>query len=334
MPQAVLITRATFPDIADRLRKYFIVTDNPTDAIWTPGELTSRLQGKAGVMSTGTERIDADLLDACPELKVVCNIGAGYNNVSVDECTDRGVLVTNTPDVLTETTADLGFALMMVTARRIFAAERFLRGGDWIKTGVHNQFAGSDVNGTTLGVLGMGRIGRAVARRGARGFSMRVLYHNRSRLSRDLEAESSATWVDKATLLRESDHLVLVLSYSTTTHHTIGARELAQMKPTATLTNISRGGIVDENALADALETGIIGAAGLDVFEGEPTLNPRLMSLRNVVMTPHIGSASLRTRRDMAALAVDNLLAALGQGPNPGHPPTPINPVVLDRRMP
>jgi gluconate 2-dehydrogenase len=282
-------------------------------------------------MSTGSERIDARLLDACPQLKAVCNVGVGYNNVDVDACTARGVLVTNTPDVLTETTADLGFALMMATARRLSESERFLRRGEWTKTGIHDQFVGGDVHGATLGILGMGRIGRAIARRGALGFGMRVIYHNRSKLSADLEAESRALWVNKATLLKESDHLVLVLPYSPASHHAIGAAELAQMKPTATLTNIARGGIVDDAALAVALRAGTIAAAGLDVYENEPKLNPALLDLPNTVLTPHIGSASVHTRRAMAALTADNLIAALGKGPNAGRPPTPVNPDVLLR---
>lgn len=331
MRQAVLITRATFPDIAAHLREHFDVSDNPADEVFSSRELIARLQGKAAVMSTGTERIDASLLDACPQLKAVCNIGAGYNNVDVAACTGRGVLVTNTPDVLTETTADLGFALMMATARRISEAERFLRRGEWTRTGIYDQFAGGEVHGTTLGILGMGRIGRAVARRGALGFGMRVLYHNRSRLAAELEAEAQAHWVDRATLLKESDHLVLVLSYSPATHHMIGAPELAQMKPTATLTNIARGGIVDDTALISALRAGTIAAAGLDVFEGEPRLSPGLLELPNVVLTPHIGSASVDTRRKMARLAADNMIAALGRGPNAGRPPTPLNPAVRGR---
>ena len=332
MRPAVLVTRATFPDIADRLREHFDVSDNPADTVWSPTELIARLRGKQGVMSTGSERIDANLLDACPQLKAVCNVGVGYNNVDVAACTARGVLVTNTPDVLTETTADLGFALMMATARRLSESERFLRCGEWLKTGIHDQFVGGDVHGATLGILGMGRIGQAIARRGALGFGMRVVYHNRSPLAPALEAESRARWVDKATLLKESDHLVLVLPYAPASHHAIGAAELAQMKPTATLTNIARGGIVDDAALAAALRAGTIAAAGLDVYENEPKLNPALLDLPNIVLTPHIGSASVHTRRAMAALTVDNLIAALGQGPNAGRPPTPVNPEALRRQ--
>jgi gluconate 2-dehydrogenase len=324
MSTAVLATRATFADVLERLREHFTVEHNPTDTVWSRAELIQRLQGKQGVMSTGSERIDAALLDACPQLKAVCNVGVGYNNIDVDACRARGVIVTNTPDVLTETTADFGFALMMATARRITESERAVRRGEWTRTGIHDHFAGSDVHGATLGILGMGRIGQAIARRGSAGFGMRVIYHNRSRLAPALEAASGARYVDKHTLLREADHLVLVLPYSASSHHAIGAAELALMKRSATLTNIARGGIVDDAALAEALRAGTIAAAGLDVFEGEPAIHPALLELPTIVITPHIGSATLRTRRAMAALAADNLVAALGHGPDAGRPPTPV----------
>ncbi|MEJ8846037.1 D-glycerate dehydrogenase [Variovorax rhizosphaerae] len=332
MRPSVLATRATFPDIADRLHLYFDVEDNPSDTIWSPAELRQRLQGKQGVMSTGSERIDAALLDACPQLRAVCNVGVGYNNVDLAACTARGVLVTNTPDVLTETTADYGFALMLATARRIAESQDFVRRKEWTKTGIFDMFVGGDVHGSTLGILGMGRIGRAIARRGALGFGMKVIYHNRSRLPAEAEAESGARYVDKATLLKEADHLILVLPYSPESHHAIGAAELAQMKPSATLTNIARGGIVDDAALAEALRAGTIAAAGLDVFEGEPTIHPRLIGLPNALLTPHIGSASVQTRRAMAALTIDNLIAALGFGPRAGQSPTPVNPQVLTQQ--
>jgi len=329
MRPSILITRATFPDVAVHLREHFNVEDNPDDTVWPREELIRRLQGKQGVMSTGSERIDAELLGACPALKAVCNVGVGYNNVDVAACTARGVLLTNTPNVLTETTADFGFALMMATARRITESERFLRNGQWRKTGIHDQFVGPDIHSATLGILGMGRIGQAIARRGALGFGMRVIYHNRSRLAPELEAAVQARYVDKATLLKEADHLVLVLPYSASSHHAIGAAELAQMKSDATLTNIARGGVVDDAALAHALREGRIAAAGLDVFEGEPAVHPELLQLPNVVLTPHIGSASIQTRRAMASLTADNLIAALGLGPQTGRPPTPVNPEVL-----
>ncbi|HNJ84090.1 MAG TPA: D-glycerate dehydrogenase, partial [Piscinibacter sp.] len=282
------------------------------------------LAGKAGAFITGSERIDAEVLDANPQLRAVCNMAVGYNNIDVDACTARGVVATNTPDVLTETTADFGFALMMATARRIAESEHFLRRGEWTKW-AYDMFAGSDVHGATLGILGMGRIGQAVARRGALGFGMKVIYHNRSRLAPEFEAPLGARYVSKEELLRECDHLVIVVPYSPASHHAIAAAELALMKPSATLTNIARGGVVDDAALAAALRERRIAAAGLDVFEGEPKVHPDLLSVPNVVLTPHIASATVATRRAMASLAADNLIAAL----TGGTPPTPINPQVL-----
>ncbi len=328
MKPAVLVARAVFPEVVERLREHFEVEDNPTDRVFSGAELTLKLRGKVGAFTTGSERIDAELLAANPQLRVVANMAVGYNNFDLPACTARGVLCTNTPDVLTETTADFGFALMMATARRITESERFLRRGDWTQWSF-DMFTGGDIHGATLGILGMGRIGQAIARRGAHGFGMKVIYHNRSRLDAALEAECKAAHVSKPELLRQADHLVLVLPYSPASHHAIGAAELALMKPTATLTNIARGGIVDDAALAHALSQRQIAAAGLDVFEGEPAVHPDLLKLANVVLTPHIASASVATRRAMAHLAADNLIAALGFGPLAGKPPTPINPEVL-----
>ena len=321
---AVLVSRALFPEVLERLRRHFEVEDNPEDEVLAAPALRQRLQAKQGLLAAGGERISAELLAACPTLRVVANMAVGYNNIDVPACTARGVLVSNTPDVLTETTADFGFALMMAAARRMSEAERYLREGRWTKWR-YDLLTGSDVHGATLGILGMGRIGQAIARRGAAGFGMRVLYHNRSRLPPDTEAALGAQYVDKPALLSQADHLVLVLPYSAASHHAIGAAELALMKPTATLTNIARGGIVDDAALAAALRAGRIAAAGLDVFEGEPAVHAELLALPNVVLTPHIASASLRTRRAMADLAADNLIAAL----TGGVPPTPVNPEVL-----
>jgi gluconate 2-dehydrogenase len=324
---AVLVARAVFPDTIEKLRAHFEVEDNPADRIYTKPELIEKLKGKVGAFITGSERIDAEVLDAHPQLRAVCNMAVGYNNIDVDACTARGVVATNTPDVLTETTADFGFALMMAAARRIAESEHFLRRGEWNRW-AYDMFAGSDVHGATLGILGMGRIGQAVARRGALGFGMQVIYHNRSRLAPDIEAPLGARYVGKEELLREADHLVIVVPYSASSHHAIGAAELALMKPTATLTNIARGGVVDDAALAAALRERRIAAAGLDVFEGEPKVHPDLLTVPNVVLTPHIASATVATRRAMADLAADNLIAAL----TGGTPPTPINPQVLARR--
>ena len=318
---AILVARAVFADITERLRLHFVVEDNAQDAVWSAEQLTRRLQGKAGAFITGGERVDATVLQACPDLRVVCNMAVGYNNIDVPACTARGVLVTNTPNVLTETTADFAFALMMAAARRMAESERFLRAGQWTRWS-YDMFTGSDVFGATLGILGMGRIGQALARRAALGFNMPVLYHNRTRLPKQVERPLAARWVDKTTLLRQADHLVLVLPYSAASHHAIAAAELAQMKPTATLTNIARGGIVDDAALAVALREGRIAAAALDVYEGEPALHPDLLAVSNVVLTPHIGSATVATRHAMASLAANNLIAAL----TGGRPPTPVNP--------
>ena len=321
---SILIARAVFPEVIARLRQHFEVDTTDADDVWPQPELIRRLQGKAGLFITSGEKIDATLLAACPELRAVCSMAVGYNNVDVSACTAHGVLVSNAPDVLTETTADFGFALMMATARRIAESEHFLRRGDWVKWS-YDLFAGADVHGATLGVLGMGRIGQAIARRGALGFGMKVIYHNRSRLDAVLEAPLGARWVDKDTLLREADHLVIVLPYSAASHHAIGAAELALMKPSATLTNIARGGVVDDAALAQALAERRIAAAGLDVFEGEPAVHTGLLAVPNVVLTPHIASASAATRRAMAMLAADNLIAAL----TGGRVLTPVNPEVL-----
>jgi glyoxylate/hydroxypyruvate/2-ketogluconate reductase len=324
--QQVLVARAVFPETLARLAEHFDVQANQEDKVYSKAQLIQHLQGKAGAFTTGSERIDAEVLAACPQLRVVANMAVGYNNFDIAACTAAGVLATNTPDVLTETTADFGFALMMSAARRMAESEHYLRRGEWKKWS-YDMLTGSDVHGATLGILGMGRIGQAIARRGALGFGMRVIYHNRSRLSPELEAPIQARYVDKATLLREADHLVLVLPYSAASHHSIGAAELALMKPSATLTNVARGGIVDDAALAAALRERRIAAAALDVFEGEPAVHPDLLNVPNVVLTPHIASATVATRRAMADLAAANLIAAL----TGVVPATPINPEVLVR---
>jgi gluconate 2-dehydrogenase len=323
----LLMARAVFPEVLERLSAHFEVQANQADTVWSKAELTERLKGKQAAFTTGGDRIDAEVLAACPDLKICANMAVGYNNIDIDAMTAAGVLATNAPDVLTETTADFGFALLMATARRIAESEHFLRAGQWTKWSF-DMFAGSDIHGATLGILGMGRIGQGIARRGAHGFGMNVIYHNRSRLEAGLEAECKARYVSKEELLKTADHLVLVLPYSAASHHAMGAAELALMKPTATLVNIARGGIVDDAALALALKNKTIAAAGLDVFEGEPLVHPGLLDVPNVVLTPHIASASIPTRLAMANLAADNLIAFIG-----GKAPlTPLNPAVLERR--
>ncbi|WP_045534351.1 2-hydroxyacid dehydrogenase [Serpentinimonas maccroryi] len=304
----VLITRRLFPEVQQRLGEHFELRDNPDDVVWSPAELIERLQGQWGVLATQGDRIDASVLAACPDLRVVANMAVGYNNLDLDALERHGVQASNTPDVLTESTADFGLALLLATARRITEGERYLRAGRW-KQWAADMLLGAEVHHSTLGILGMGRIGQAIARRAAHGFAMQVIYHNRNPLDATTERACAARWVSKAELLRQSDHLLLVLPYTPANHHAIGAAELAQMKPSATLVNLARGGIVDELALAQALQSGQLAAAGLDVYEGEPQVRPELLALINVVLTPHIASATRGTRLAMALLAADNLIA-------------------------
>lgn len=322
--QRVVISRRIFPALVADLQRDFDVRANQDDVGWNATELASALSDADGALLTAGDRIDEALLAQCPRLKAVANIAVGINNLDLAACTRHGVLATNTPDVLNEATADHAWALLLAAARRVGESERWLRAGLW-KRWTFEMFTGAEVGGTTLGILGMGRIGRAIARR-ASGFSMPVIYHNRTRLPADLEG--GARHVALPELLRASDHLVLVVPYSPEVHHLIDGAALAQMKPTAVLINIARGGVVDDRALVAALRDGKIAAAGLDVFENEPALHPGLLELENVVMTPHIASSTRATRTAMAQLAMTNLRAALaGQ-----VPPSLVNPEVLQNR--
>ncbi|MCK9515840.1 MAG: D-glycerate dehydrogenase [Ottowia sp.] len=322
---AIVIARAIFPEVVEQLQQYFVVESNQANESWSGTEFVKRLRGKHGALTTGEQRIDAEVLAACPDLKICANMAVGHDNFDLPAMTAAGVLATNAPDVLTETTADGGFALLMAAARRISEGEHFLRAGKW-REWSYDMLLGQDVHGTTLGIVGMGRIGQAIARRGARGFGMTVLYHNRSRLSAGKEQDAGgARYVRLDELLRRADHVVLVAPLTPQTRHLIGAAELALMKPTATLVNIGRGGVVDDAALAAALQAGQIAAAGLDVFEGEPSVHPALLRCSNVVLTPHIASASAPTRLAMARLAADNLIDYLTRG----TARTPLNPELL-----
>lgn len=320
----IAVARRIFPALIDELRRRYDVRDNQDDASLTAPALAARLADADGALITAGERIDAALLAVAPRLKVVANIGVGYNNIDLAACTAAGVLVTNTPDVLNEATADHAWALLLAAARRVTESERWLRARHWQRW-TFEMFMGADLHGATLGILGMGRIGRAIARR-AQGFAMRVVYHNRSPLP--AEQAGGATWVTKDELLRSADHLIVVVPYSAATHHAIGAAELTLTKPTAVLVNIARGGVVDDDALAAALRAGRLAAAGLDVFEGEPIVRPALLELDNVALTPHIASSTRATREAMARLAMRNLEAALAGE----RPPSLLNPEVWDNR--
>ena len=323
----VWVSRPIFPETLATLGQYFDVSAEAVEQKLSAEQLKATLMDFDGAILGGSDRIDAALLEGNQRLKVVANLGVGYNNLDIPALTEAGVLACNTPEVLDESVADYAWALMLAAARRVGAAERWLRAGQW--HGMRfDDWLGVDVHGKTLGILGMGRIGQAIARRAA-GFGMPVIYHNRHRLVANIEQDCKARYVEKPVLLAESDHLILVLPFTPENRHTIGTAELASMKPQAVLVNIARGGIVDDAALAAALREGRLGAAGLDVFEGEPSVHPDLLALDNAVLSPHIGSATEETRRSMATLAANNVIAALGFGPKAGHPPTPINPEVL-----
>ena len=283
--------------------------------LWDGGDpppaevLRERLAQADGVLTMLTERIDVALLDAAPHLRVVSNLAVGFDNIDVPACTSRGILVTNTPGVLDDSTADLAWTLMLGTARRLTEVERRIRAGEW-RGWKLKQWLGVDVHHATLGIVGMGRIGQAIARR-ASGFEMKVLYHNRRPIDAATERRLNAAYRPLDDLLRESDFVVLQVPYSPETHHLIDARRIALMKPSAILVNSTRGGVVDDAALVDALKRGVIRAAGLDVYENEPKLHPGFLALDNVVLAPHIGSSTESTRRAMAMTAAQNLVAAL-----------------------
>lgn len=325
----VWVSQPLFDDTVAQLAAYCDVVATPEITAHDSAALAAQLAGVDGALVTLNDRIGAAEVAAASQLKVIANVGVGYNNLDIPALSAAGILATNTPDVLTETTADLGFALLMAAARRLVESDRWLREGQWGQWSFTTML-GTDLHGSTLGILGMGRIGQAIARRGHHGFGMKVLYHNRSQLPEDVEREVGARYAGFDELLSHADHLLLVLPYTAQNHHIIDAAALAKMKPSATLVNIARGGIVDELALADALAHGRLASAALDVYENEPQVRPELLALRNIVLTPHIGSASLATRRAMVQLAVDNLLAGLGIGPDAGRPANALNADLLD----
>jgi len=320
MKQKVLVTREVFDDVLEYLSQYFEVQSNQSDIPMDPRALGENLAGKSGVMTTLTDRVDETLLSGCPALKAVCNIAVGFNNIDLEACSRAGVMATNTPGVLDESTADFTWALILATARRVVESDAHLRAGEW-KGWFLKQFLGTDVHHATLGILGLGRIGRKVAQR-ASGFDMTVIYNSTRIADPDVESALNATFVGRDELLARSDILTLHVPYSPSTHHIIGSSELAKMKPGAILINAARGGVVDDVALVEALKSGRLAGAGLDVFENEPALNPAFVAMKNVVLTPHIASSSAVTRHAMAMLAARNLVVAL----TTGKPPNLLNP--------
>ena len=316
----ILITREEFDETVAELERHFEVESNQSDRPLPPDELIARLQDKDGVQTASSDRIDAALLARCPKLKAVCNTAVGFNNIDVPACTERGIMVTNTPGVLTESVADYSIALMLATCRRMTEGERQLRAGGW-RGSYLKHLLGRDVHHAPLGIFGFGRIGQAIARR-ARAFDMNIIYHSRSRAAPEAEQSVQATYASKEALLAQADIVLLILPYTPQTHHFIGERELKQMKPTAVLVNMARGGIVDDAALAAALKARTIWSAGLDVYENEPRVHPDLLTVDNIVLSPHIASATEATRRAMAMTAAKNLIAAL----NGQSPPNLLNP--------
>ncbi len=321
MKPKVFVTRPLPPAALELLSRKCEIQVHPEDSAVTTAQLVEASREVEGLLVVGA-RVTEEVLQQAPRLRVVSNTGVGYDNIDVAACTRRRIPVTNTPGVVTDATADLAFALLLAAARRVAEGDRFVREGRW-HGWQWGMLWGADVHQKTLGIYGFGRIGQAMARRG-RGFSMRLIYHARHRVAEGIERELDAQYVDRESLLRESDFLSLHVPLSPETRHLIQSRELSLMKPGALLINTARGPLVDEEALVEALKARTIAGAGLDVFEREPRPHPALLEMPNVVVLPHVGSATAETRLKMATLAAENLLAALdGQ-----RPPNVVNPEV------
>jgi len=325
MKPAVLVTKRIFPEAIAYLKEHAELDYVESDDGMSAEELAVRIRGKQAVVSQLMNKFTPEVLTTLEGVKVIANVAVGYDNVDVPAATRLGIMVTHTPDVLTDTTADFAFALLMAAARRVVEGHYYVHSGQWTKWRV-DLLLGQDIHHRTLGILGMGRIGQAVARR-AKGFSMRVIYHDTQRAPEAVEKELGLEPVSAEELLRESDFVSLHVPLMPETRHLIGARELRMMKPTAILVNAARGPVVDEPALAEALEQRVIAGAGLDVYENEPRVHPLLLKLENVVLAPHIASASVDTRRKMSMMAAENAVAAI-EG---RRPPNLLNPEVWER---
>ena len=308
----VFVSRKIFPEALYLLKSNGVnYTVNEHDRKLSKQELIEGLRGAQGLICLLSDIIDEEVISASPELKVISNVAVGFNNVDIAAATRHGIMVTNTPDVLTETTADLAFALMLGVARRVAEGDRKVRAGQMTELDLMRQDMGSDIHDKTLGIVGMGRIGLAVARRAHLGFKMEILYHNRKPY-REAEEEVKARLVTFDELLRSSDFISIHAPLTADTRHMFGKAQFEKMKKTAYIINTSRGPLIDEAALAGALSTGTLKGAGLDVYEDEPRVNPRLLKIeQNVLFTPHVGSATLATRTKMAVMAAENMLAGL-----------------------
>ena len=324
MKAKILVTRHVYPAAVELLSGHGEV-EYHDDAVGLGEErLRAAAADKQAIVSQLTDPMDERLMDRAPELRVIANVAVGFDNIDVGAATERGIVVTNTPGVLTDTTADFAFALLMAAARRVTEAERYLRAGRWRQWEI-DLFSGHDIHRRTLGLLGLGRIGRALARR-ARGFDMRLIYHDPLRAAEADERALGIEYVDRETLFRQADFVSVHVPLNEDTHHCVGSEELDLMQPHAVIVNTSRGPVIDERALIEALAQQRIAAAGLDVFEREPEVPPELLALDNVVLVPHIASASVETRTRMCVMAAENAIAVL-RGERPANP---VNAEVLD----
>jgi gluconate 2-dehydrogenase len=311
----VVVTREVFDETIECLEEHFVVDANQRDEKLSRERLFEKIADADGIQTASNDRVDEEFLAAARNVSIIANTAVGYNNIDLEACSKRKVIVTNTPGVLDQSVADFAMGLMIAACRRMGEAERYLRSGNW-RSVYLKQMLGIDVNGATLGLIGFGRIGQEIAKR-ARGFSMRILYHSRNQVNANIERQLGAQFVNKDDLLRQADVVMLILPYSPGTHHFIGETELSLMKERAVLVNVARGGIVDDSALIRALKDRRIYAAGLDVFEGEPAINPEFLDLENVVLSPHIASGSESTRKAMAMTAANNLVEVLAHGRPP-----------------
>jgi len=325
MKKKVLVTREVFDETIAYLSQHFDVTSNQANVNYGRDEMIGRMQGKDALVITTSDRIDDDVLSRCAGLKAVCSASVGFNHIDVEACTRHGVMATHTPGVLTDSVADMAICLTLATIRRLSEGERLVRARQW--EGTHlKQLLGHDLHHAKVGICGLGRIGQTIARR-LRGFEVELLYTDIARADGKVEKALGATYLPKDELLEQADIVILILPYTPQTHYYIAAAELAKMKSSAVLINIARGSIVDDTALARALKARQIWAAGLDVYENEPKVNPALFELDNVVLSPHIASATEPTRQAMAMLAAENCVAAL----TGGSPPNLLNPEVTGR---
>lgn len=317
----IAVTREIFDETIEYLESHFIVKAHKRDCPLSKEDTFNLIADVEGIQVSGSDLVDEEFLLAAPRLKIIANTAVGYNNIDVDVCSERGIMVTNTPGVLDGTVADYAMGLMISACRRMSEAERFLKQGKW-DAFYFKELMGLDVHGATIGIFGFGRIGQEIAKR-AQGFGMRVVYHSRNRVAQDVEKQFGAEYSNKTELLKMADIVMLILPYSAETHHFIGREELSLMKKKSVLINIARGGIVDDEALIKSLKAKDIYAAGLDVYENEPQLNKGFLELDNVTLSPHIGSASEPTRRAMAMAAAKNLVAVLSEDK---LPPNWVNP--------